>query len=97
MTAVGTEEIPVHSHKIGVLRLTLTGAIAMMIIFALCWAGTFVPFSGPTHAFIPLFTPAPIGSIPALIEGSCWSFLFGGVSGAVVALTYNLFAPMQPT
>lgn len=79
----------ISTHRLGVLRLALTGAITAALVFVLCWLGTFIPFSSPTHAYIGLFTPAELSSGNALIQGSLWSFLFGGLSGAVLAWVYN--------
>ena len=77
-------------HRIGVLRAALTGAVTASVVFALCWLGTLVPFSSPTHAYIGLFTPADVSSGGALAQGLCWSFVFGALSGAVLATVYNL-------
>jgi hypothetical protein len=85
----------IERHRIGVLRLALTGAITATFVFVLCWLGTFIPFSSPTHAYIGLFTPAEMGSGVALVQGICWSFLFGGLSGAVLAAVYNALAPLE--
>jgi len=83
------------THRLDVLRLTLTGAITAAVVFVLCWLGTFVPFSSPTHAYISLFTPAEISSGAALAQGLCWSFLFGGLSGAVLAVVYNMLGSID--
>jgi len=83
------------AHSIGALRLGLTGAITASLIFILCWVGTLVPFSSPTHAYIGLFTPAETNSFLALCEGAAWSFLFGGLSGALFALIYNALAGLE--
>ena len=83
------------AHNIGALRLGLTGAITASVLFILCWVGTLVPFSSPTHAYIGLFTPAETSSFLALCEGAAWSFLFGGLSGALFALIYNAFAGLE--
>jgi len=77
------------THSIGVLRLALTGAVTAALVFVLCWLGTFIPFSSPTHAYIGLFTAAEQNSAGAVVEGVVWSFLFGGLSGAVLAWVYN--------
>jgi len=61
----------VGTHSIGVLRLALTGAITAAFVFLLCWLGTFIPFSSPTHAYIGLFTPAEMSSVAALAQGVC--------------------------
>lgn len=76
-------------HSLGALRLALTGAISAALVFVLCWLGTFVPFSSPTHAFIGLFTPAEMNSGNALMQGTLRSFLFGGLSGVMIAWVYN--------
>ena len=85
----------VGTHSIGVLRLALTGAITAAFVFLLCWLGTFIPFSSPTHAYLGLFTPAEMSSVAALAQGVCWSFLFGGLSGAVLAAVYNALGPLE--
>ena len=82
-------------HRIGVLRAALTGAITASVVFFLCWLGTFVPFSSPTHAYIGLFTTAEVASSAALAGGLCWSFLFGALSGAVLATVYNFLGPID--
>jgi len=78
------------THKLGVMRLVLTGGVTAMAIFVLCWAGTFVALTSPTHAYIGLFTAAETRSITALLEGGLWSLLFGALSGGLFALVYNL-------
>lgn len=85
-----------HSvRRIGILRLSATIGVAAGLIFVLCWLGTFITFSSPTHAYISLFTNAEARSVAALIEGVLWSFLFGVLSGALVAALYNLFAGLD--
>lgn len=82
--------------RIGVIRLGVTTGLSAIVIFILCWLGTLLPFSSPTHAYITLFTPAPVGSIQALFEGACWSLLFGLLTGLVFATIYNMCAGLQP-
>lgn len=76
-------------HTVSVGRLAISGGITAAALFVLCWLGTFIPFSSPTHAYISLFTRADISSRLALVEGTCWSLLFGIVVGAVFGLIYN--------
>lgn len=85
------EERP--SHSVSIARLAAATGITAAVIFVLCWLGTFVPFSSPTHAYISLFTNAEISSSLALAEGVCWSLLFGLIVGAVFAIIYNATAP----
>lgn len=82
------------SH-IGVLRLAATTGVTTGLIFVLCWAGTFISFASPTHAYIGLFTDAETQSIQALAEGGMWSLLFGLLSGGLIAALYNLFAGLD--
>ena len=39
--------------------------------------------------FISLFTLVPIASGAAFGIGLCWSLVFGGISGALIAIVYN--------
>jgi len=82
-------------HRIGIKRLAATLGGGAAVIFGLCWLGTFIPLSSPTHAYIGLFTSAKANSGEALMEGSTWSFLFGALTGAVLAALYNMFARLD--
>ena len=84
-------ELPTEfrGHVLSVTRLFVSGGITAALVFVLCWLGTFVPFSSPTHAYIGLFTLADQSSVQALAEGAIWSLLFGALSGALFALVYN--------
>lgn len=93
--AGGADSLAPLGHRIGLFRLAATGAVAAAIIFVICWVGTFIPFSSPTHAYVALFTAAPMKSVDALLEGALWSALFGAFSGAVFAMVYNLFAGLD--
>lgn len=86
-----TDEQRSTSH-IGVLRLAAALGAAAWLMFALCWLGTFIAFSSPTHAYIGLFTDADTQSVEALAEGGVWSLLFGTLSGGLIAAFFNLFA-----
>lgn len=83
-----------HSHALSVPRLLVTGGVTAAVVFVLCWVGTFIPFSSPTHAYIALFTNADISSGQALAEGTIWSLLFGALVGGLFALIYNATASL---
>ena len=82
-------------RRLGVIRVFAAGGLTASAVFVLCWLGTFIPFSSPTHAYISLFTTADVGSGLALVEGSCWSFLFGALVGGVFAVLYKLLAGLD--
>jgi hypothetical protein len=83
-----------RSHILSVTRLLVAGGVTAGLVFVLCWLGTFVPFSSPTHAYISLFTPAQANSVQALVEGTLWSLLFGALVAGLFALIYNASAPL---
>lgn len=83
-----------RSHTVSVTRLLVAGGVTAAVVFALCWVGTFVPFSSPTHAYLSLFTNADMSSGRALAEGALWSLLFGALVGAAFALIYNATASL---
>ncbi len=98
---MATAQIPlttVEQHStshIGVVRLAATIGVGSALIFVLCWLGTFISFSSPTHAYIGLFTLADTQSVQALAEGTIFSLLFGLLSGGIIAGLYNLFAGLD--
>ena len=92
MATIANEAVYAHSHKLGVLRLALTGALAAALFFVLCWAGAQLPIGPATHMYLNLFTNAELSSGLALVEGVCWSIAFGLIAGALIALIYNSLA-----
>ena len=85
----------VRERGLGIARVAASAGISNLLVFILCWVGTFVPFSSPTHAFIGLFTPAETQSVTALVEGGLWALLFGILVGVVFALVYNALVGMD--
>lgn len=81
-----------HSHRLGVLRIALTWALAAAIFHALCWVGAQLPIGPATHMYLELFTKAELSSGLALIQGVCWSIAFGLIAGALIAVIYNALA-----
>ena len=93
---MATSEVPgPPTNRVGVFHLAATGGVGAVIIFELCWLGSAIANANPPHEYIELFTLTDIQSETALKEGSLWSLLFGGVSGAVMAAIYNMFAGLR--
>jgi len=83
------------SRKTNVLRSALTGALAAGIFYVVCWLGAFLPIGPATHMYLALFTNADINSSLALVQGLCWSLGFGLIAGSLIAVIYNLLAPLD--
>ena len=94
LRSTSPSEVP-QIRTLSVAHLAISSGITAAVVFGLCWLGTYVPFSSPTHAYIGLFTTADISSGLALVEGTCWSLLFGALLGAVFASVYNATAPFD--
>lgn len=82
-------------RRIGVIRFTAAAAFTAALVFVVCWLGTYLPFPNLSHAYIALFTSAPVGSALALWAGLCWSLLFGGFAAAAFAVIYNGAAGLE--
>lgn len=82
----------IRGRKLSVVRLAVTGGVAAVIFFALCWVATYLPIGVPTHMYIQLFTSAQISSTTALFQGALSSVVFGAVAGSLIAAIYNLTA-----
>lgn len=83
-----------QAHRLNLLRVALTGAVTLVVLFVICWVGALiVPL--PTHMFISLFTAQPVTSAAALAEGVCWSAVFGAVTGLLVVLSYRSFGFLE--
>jgi hypothetical protein len=97
MTNVATPRMSVvgPAHQLGVARLLVAGGLTAAAIFIVCWLGTFIPLSSPTHAYIALFTQRDASSLAALAEGTFWALLFGALSAVVFALVYNATASLD--
>ena len=77
-------------EKAPVIRFAATGAMTLVVLFSFCWIGAVIWPTAFSHGFVTLFTLAPMTSWLALGEGICSALLFGFLSGAILALSYNL-------
>lgn len=91
MATIATKTSVTRS-KASVVRIALTGALASSAFFVLCWIGAFIPAGPATHMYIEPFTDAEVSSGLALLQGVCWSLVFGLIAGALIAFFYNLLA-----
>lgn len=77
------------------LRLAVTGAGTLLILFVLCWVGSALSLPGASHMFVALFTAAPIWSWYAVCQGSFGALVFGAAGGAISAWVYNTSASLE--
>lgn len=75
--------------RASVVRLSLTGAVSLTIVYILCWLGAVLNIA-VTHRFIGLFTDGDVTAVSTLLIGGCWALAAGLVIGAVIAIVYNL-------
>ena len=80
-----------RSHRIGIARLALTGAMFMGLFYILCWSGAALGIVPVSHMYLQLFSDAPMPSTAMLVQGAIWSFVFGSLAGTLIAVLYNAF------
>lgn len=89
MTSIGIERRP--ASKSPILHFSVVGSLVFGIVFVACWLLAFTPL-GATHAFIALFTTADTTSQVALVNGLCWSLIFGAWIGFLIAAVHRIVA-----
>ena len=75
--------------RMNIGRTALVAGVSLAVLYVLCWLGAQISLGQPTHAFVALFTTAPVQSLTALTAG-LWALLFGIVAGSVFALVANV-------
>lgn len=81
-------------NRISPMRLALTGAVTLTILFILCWGAAAFWIASPSHMFVALFTLTPVESWYSLCQGIASSLVFGALTGALLAWIYNALAPV---
>jgi ABC-type multidrug transport system permease subunit len=87
MSTADPPELAVSQNRI--IHSTAVGAIVSGIVFLGCWLLALAPLTG-THALIALFTASPATSSEALVQGLCWSLVFGAWVGFLIAAVSRL-------
>jgi hypothetical protein len=82
----------VGDSRLGIMRCALTGATVLAVLFALCWLLAVFNVAGASHMYMGLFMAGPSGPIGTLLFGVICSGVAGLLTGALVAVSYNLFA-----
>lgn len=82
----------ITAQRVGVLRLALTGGLAAVIFYVICWVGALMPLGPAPHMYLQLFTSAEPTSGAALATGAFWSLAFGVIGGALFASIFNALA-----
>jgi hypothetical protein len=80
-----------HSHETLSPTAAAVGlSVALIVRFVVCvLARILAPGLQASHAWVGLFTTAPVLSLRAWIEGLVFSVVFGAIAGSIFALAYN--------
>jgi hypothetical protein len=71
------------------LHFAVVGSLVFGSIFFACWLLIFTSVT-VTHSFIALFTAAEATSQIALVQGLCWSLIFGAWVGFLTAAVHRI-------
>lgn len=83
----------VNRRTLSMLGLAIAASVALIVLFVLCsLVGVLFPNLQVTHAWVGLFTLAPVTSPQAWLEGIFFSLAFGIVTGSIVAAVHNAVA-----
>lgn len=75
--------------SVSILRATVASALTFGVLFAACWVGIGANIA-VSHMFVSLFTARPAETFAALVDGLCWSVLFGALFGLLNSLLYGI-------
>lgn len=80
----------IERRTLSLLGSSIAAGLALVVLFLLCALTALVaPGVQATHAWVSLFTLAPVTSPQAWVEGSFFSLVFGGIVGSVFAAVHN--------
>jgi len=75
------------------LGLAVAASVALIVLFVTCaLVGVLFPDLQATHAWVGLFTLAPVTSPQAWLEGIFFSLAFGVLTGSIIAAVHNAVA-----
>lgn len=80
-------------RTLSVLASAIALSLALIALFVICAiVQFFAPGLQATHAWVSLFTLAPVTSPQAWLEGIFFSLAFGIVAGSIFAAVHNAVA-----
>jgi 2TM family of unknown function (DUF5676) len=81
---------PSRTVLINIVALGVAASATLVVLYLLCAVVAMaLPDIALSHAWLTLFTKAPIGSMWGLVEGIIWSVVFGWVIALVLGSVYN--------
>ena len=83
-------------RRLGVIHLALVGAATFALLYLICWAGAVLGFTGVSHLYLALFAPGETTTMAALLQSVCLSLGWGALTGALIAIFFNLFGFLAP-
>ena len=80
----------IERRTLSLLGSSIAAGAALVVLFWLCALTQLVaPGIQAAHAWVGLFTLAPVTSPQAWLEGTFFSMVFGGIVGSVFAALHN--------
>ncbi len=78
--------------RVNIVALGWALSTALVVLFVVCLVvALIVPDWPASHAWVALFSAAPLTSARAWIDGIVFSIVFGWIGAVVIGLVYNRF------
>ena len=85
---MATETAHRAQNAISLVRAAIAGGLAFGLVFVACWVGAFAHIAA-SHMLVQIFTAQSVTSTGALLEGTIWAIVFGGLTSLLAALFYD--------
>ncbi|TAJ69838.1 MAG: hypothetical protein EPO51_20120 [Phenylobacterium sp.] len=82
------------ASRLGVFHCTLTGAVALGLLFLLCWFGVAVADIPASRRMLGFFTSQALEAPGAIGLGLVSAVVFGAVIGGLIAISFNALGMM---
>ncbi|ODT17520.1 MAG: hypothetical protein ABS35_25650 [Kaistia sp. SCN 65-12] len=80
----------IERRTLSLLGCSIAAGVALIVLFWLCaFTQLVAPGIQATHAWVGLFTLAPVTSPQAWLEGTFFSLVFGSIAGSIFSTVHN--------
>ena len=82
------------SGPVNIVALGSALTATFVLLYVLCFlSAVLFPNASLTHAWLGLYSTAPVGSVRGLVEGIIWNVVFAWIAAITFGATYNSLAP----